>query len=165
MITQSLAHGLLRWVDSLSSSYQLGNMRVGVLSNVQVVSGAIFVGFTLLNGRDWVYAVLLVPETRSIRTTTQEITFQFIDKNDPFHTIWLVSNLGGEKSLWQLRCVMSGKVKEVLKKSTDPCWVKEVDSYMCLLPRLPRLMVSSGWAAGASSSLRGEVLVCKQIYC
>ena len=115
MITQSLAHGLLRWVDSLSSSYQLGNMRVGVLSNVQVVSGAIFVGLTLLNGRDWVYAVLLVPETRSIRTTTQEITFQFIDKNDPFHTIWLVSNLGGEKSLWQLRCVMSGKVKDVLK--------------------------------------------------
>ena len=62
-------------------------MRVGVLSNVQVVGGAIFVGLTLLNGRDWVYAVLLVPETRSMGTTKQEITFQFIDKNDPFHII------------------------------------------------------------------------------
>ena len=115
MITQSLAHGLLRWVDSLSSSHELGNMRVGVLSNVQVVGGTVFVGLTLLNGRDWVYAVLLVPETRSIRTNTQEISFQITDKNDPFHIIQLVSNLGGEKSLWQLRCVMSGKVKDVFK--------------------------------------------------
>ena len=62
-------------------------MRVGVLSNVQVVGGAIFVGLTLLNGRDWVYAVLLVPETRSIRTNTQEIAFQITDKNDTFYMI------------------------------------------------------------------------------
>ena len=40
--------------------------------------------------------------------------------------------------------------------STDPCCVKEVASYMCLLLTLPRLIVSS-FTGGASSSLRNKI--------